>query len=105
MLTAKENLLRTIHRDGPEWVPTAEEGLAWIGPPVVERCTAAGRDDFGVHWSYEVRAEVRRRIDEMAAGGGYIAAPSHSVPSDPALIDAMNDEIASYGRRCYARSV
>ena len=51
----------------------------------------------------EVRAEVRKRIDEMAAGGGYIAAPSHSVPSDPALIEAMNDEIASYGRRCYAR--
>ena len=47
----------------------------------------------------EVRAEVRRRIDEMAAGGGYIAAPSHSVPYDPALIEAMDDEIAAYGRR------
>jgi uroporphyrinogen-III decarboxylase len=51
----------------------------------------------------EVRAEVRRRIDQMAAGGGYIAAPSHSVPTDPALIDAMNDEISSYGRRSCAR--
>ena len=47
----------------------------------------------------EVRAEVRRRIDELSAGGGYIAAPSHSVPYDQALIDAMNDEIAVYG--CY----
>ena len=320
MLTPKENLLRAIRHDQPEWVPTAVEGLAWIGPPVVERCTAAGRDAFGVHWSYEaraeggtfptsgghtitdlarwkeqitipdidamawdtiatyadqidrdqhllcgfiemglfersylllgmsealmgyvaepdqmyellgaladykirlierlddvanldmvwygddwgtqdrlflrpetwreivkphtqrlydamkrrgllinqhscgkieavfedlvemgadiwnpcqpcndlaalkrqysgritfyggidsqfvlnrpgvtpeeVRAEVRRRIDEMAAGGGYIATPSHTVPSDPALLDAMNDEIASYGRLCYAR--
>ncbi len=320
MLTPKENLLRVIRHDQPEWVPTAVEGLAWIGPPVVERCRAAGRDAFGVHWSYEARAEggtfptsgghtitdlarwkeqitipdidamawdtiatyadqidrdqhllcgfielglfersylllgmsealmgyvadpelmydllgaladykirlierlddvanldmvwygddwgtqdrlfmrpevwrriiqpwtqrlydalkrrnilvnqhscgkieaifgdmvemgadiwnpcqpcndlaalkkqyggriafsggidsqfvlnrpgatpeevrteVRRRIDEMAAGGGYIAAPSHTVPSDPALIDAMNDEIASYGRLCYAR--
>jgi uroporphyrinogen-III decarboxylase len=52
----------------------------------------------------EVRAEVRQRIDEMAAGGGYIAAPSHSVPYDPALIEAMDDEIAAYGRRYYARS-
>jgi len=49
----------------------------------------------------DVRAEVRKRIDELAAGGGYIAAPSHSVPYDPALIEAMNDEIATYGRRCY----
>jgi hypothetical protein len=50
----------------------------------------------------EVRAEVRRRIDELAGGGGYIAAPSHTVPYDPALLAAMNDEIATYGRRCYA---
>jgi uroporphyrinogen-III decarboxylase len=50
----------------------------------------------------EVRAEVRARINEMAAGGGYIAAPSHSVPYDPALIEAMNDEIGRYGHLCYA---
>ena len=46
----------------------------------------------------EVRAEVRRRIDELGAGGGYIAAPSHSVPYDPAVLEAMNDEISTYGR-------
>ncbi|MBI5835217.1 MAG: methyltransferase [Armatimonadetes bacterium] len=46
----------------------------------------------------EVRAEVRRRIDELGAGGGYIAGPSHGVPYDPDLIAAMNDEIAAYGR-------
>ena len=49
----------------------------------------------------EVRAEVRRRIDEMASGGGYVAGPSHSVPFDQELIDAMNDEIATYGRSIY----
>lgn len=46
----------------------------------------------------EVRAEVRKRIDEMAYGGGYIAAPSHDVPFEQDLIDAMNDEIATYGK-------
>jgi hypothetical protein len=51
----------------------------------------------------EVRAEVRKRIDELAAGGGYIAAPSHSVPYDPALIAAMDDEIWRYGHLCYAQ--
>jgi hypothetical protein len=50
----------------------------------------------------EVRAEVRQRIDQMAPGGGYIAAPSHSVPYDPALLAAMRDEIATYGRHCYS---
>jgi len=49
----------------------------------------------------EVRAEVRKRIDEMAAGGGYIAAPSHNVPYDPELLAAMRDEIATYGRAYY----
>lgn len=49
----------------------------------------------------EVRREVRRRIDQLADGGGYIAAPSHSVPYDEKLLAAMNDEIATYGRQCY----
>lgn len=49
----------------------------------------------------EVRVEVRKRIDQMAAGGGYIAGPSHSVPYQQELIDAMNDEIAVYGRAFY----
>ena len=49
----------------------------------------------------EVRAEVRRRIEDLSAGGGYIATPSHSVPYDQGLIDAMNDEISVYGRRVY----
>jgi hypothetical protein len=49
----------------------------------------------------EVRIEVRKRINEMAAGGGYIAGPSHGVPYRQELIDAMNDEIAVYGRAFY----
>lgn len=49
----------------------------------------------------EVRAEVRKRMDQMAAGGGYIAGPSHGVPYKKELIDAMNDEIAVYGRAFY----
>lgn len=49
----------------------------------------------------DVREEVRRRIDQLAGGGGYIAAPSHGVPYEQALIDAMNDEIAIYGRSVY----
>jgi len=51
----------------------------------------------------EVRSEVRRRIDEMASGGGYIAGPSHGVPYNPEIIAAMNDEINTYGRECYQR--
>ena len=50
----------------------------------------------------DVRVEVRKRITEMALGGGYIAAPSHSVPYDPALLAAMNDEIDTFGHSFYA---
>ena len=49
----------------------------------------------------EVRAEVRRRIDEMAAGGGYIAAPSQGLPYDSTVVAAMNDEINRYGYHYY----
>jgi len=52
----------------------------------------------------EVRAEVRRRIDEMAEGGGYLAGPSHGVPYDEEIINAMEDEIATYGRAFYNKN-
>jgi len=52
----------------------------------------------------EVRAEVRKRIDEMAEGGGYVAAPSHGVPYSPEILEAMHGEIASYGSAFYALS-
>jgi uroporphyrinogen-III decarboxylase len=51
----------------------------------------------------KVRAEVRKRIDDLSAGGGYIAAPSHSIPYRQDLLDAMRDEIATYGRQAYSR--
>jgi hypothetical protein len=51
----------------------------------------------------EVRAEVRVRIDQLAAGGGYIARPSHMVAFDPSVIQAMKEEIADYGHRYYRR--
>jgi uroporphyrinogen decarboxylase len=52
----------------------------------------------------DVRAEVRRRIDELALpDGGYLAAPSHSVPYDPAKLEAMNETIREYGRKIYEK--
>lgn len=52
----------------------------------------------------EVRAEVRKRIDQLAKNGGYIAGPSHGVPYKQELIDAMNDEIESYGQTVYSQN-
>ncbi|MBL7132593.1 MAG: methyltransferase [Phycisphaerae bacterium] len=49
----------------------------------------------------EVRAEVRRCIDTLAAGGGYIAGPSHYVPRDPEIQSATKDEVETYGRMFY----
>lgn len=50
----------------------------------------------------DVVNEVKRRIDEMALpNGGYIIGPSHSVPYDPAKLNAMQETIRVHGRKIY----
>jgi len=59
------------------------------------------------HWALpfgsadDVRAEVRRRIDDLAEGGGYVLAAVHNVQHGvpPANVTAMFDEALRYGRR------
>jgi uroporphyrinogen decarboxylase len=48
----------------------------------------------------DVRAEVRRRIRDLAPGGGYVAAAVHCIQPDvpPGNIVAMCEEIAAAGR-------
>jgi uroporphyrinogen decarboxylase len=48
----------------------------------------------------DVRAEVRRRIRDLAPGGGYVAAAVHCIQPDvpPENIVAMCDEVRSFGR-------
>jgi len=46
----------------------------------------------------QVRVEVRKRIDQMAPNGGYIVGPSHKLPYDPVILQAMQNEILKYGR-------
>jgi hypothetical protein len=95
MLSAKENLLRAIRRDSPEWVPNGMEAVAWVGPPVIERCAAAGFDAFGVRWAYEPRAEGGtfpaqggHPITELSRWGEQIPIPD---------LDAMDwDSVARY---------
>jgi uroporphyrinogen decarboxylase len=47
----------------------------------------------------EVRAEVRRRIEDLAPGGGYVLAPVHNIQEDvpPENVLAMADEGARLG--------
>jgi uroporphyrinogen decarboxylase len=50
-MTAKENLLRAIRRQGPEWVPYRYDGsLTLLNPPVSARPREGGVDDWGVRW-------------------------------------------------------
>ena len=57
MLNAKENILRVIYHNNPEWVPNGMESLKQIFSPVVERRYSVGPDDFGVEWDLEPEAE------------------------------------------------
>ena len=50
-MTKRENLLRTITRDRPGWVPYRYDGsLTLLRPAVVVRPVEGGRDDWGVGW-------------------------------------------------------
>jgi uroporphyrinogen decarboxylase len=48
----------------------------------------------------EVRAEVRRRMKDLAPGGGYVAAAVHCIQPDVPLANlyALFDEVATAGR-------
>ena len=49
----------------------------------------------------DIRAEIRRAIDEMAVGGGYVAL----VPIiDPKVAEIVIDEIATYGANFYKKA-
>ena len=67
-MAPRENLLRVIRHDEPEWVPCGMEAVKMLGPPVCERPSSEGRDAFGVQWSHEPGAE----------GGTYPAAATRS---------------------------
>lgn len=49
----KENYLRAIYSNDPEWVPTTGEAVITVYPPVCERPSAAGKDSFGCKWLWE----------------------------------------------------
>lgn len=50
-MTRKENLVRTIVRDSPAWIPHRYDGsLTLLRPAVVARPVEGGPDDWGVNW-------------------------------------------------------
>ena len=62
--------------------------LAFLGGLSIQKTLPFGTPD-------EVRAEVRRLIEEVGAGGGYVLSPSHDVPGDVPLENllALIDEV------------
>jgi uroporphyrinogen-III decarboxylase len=71
-MTARENFVRAIKRQSPEWVPFGMESpIVRIYPPVIERPQNAGNDSFGVRWDY----------DKDAEGGTYPAGGNHVISS------------------------
>ena len=49
-MNQRENTLRAIFRQSPQWVPTSTEAIVFIYPPVCERPSCAGKDIFGCEW-------------------------------------------------------
>ncbi len=51
-MNKKENYLRTICRNDPEWIPMEYEAVYTLHPPIVERPYRAGKDCFNVAWEF-----------------------------------------------------
>jgi len=50
-MTSRENVIRTIRRDAPEWIPYRYDGcITMIKPDLVVRPEISGKDDWGVQW-------------------------------------------------------
>ncbi len=50
-MTRKENIVRTITRDKPTWIPYRYDGcLTILKPPIVVRPVEGGLDDWGSRW-------------------------------------------------------
>ena len=56
-MKSKENLLRVIGHQSPEWVPNGMESQIMVGPPIVERPDSTAKDAFGVQWELKQGAE------------------------------------------------
>lgn len=52
-MNLKENYLRAIYRNYPQWVPTKNEAVVTIFPPICERPKVAGKDAFGCEWLWK----------------------------------------------------
>ena len=47
-----------------------------------------------------MKEEIKRRIDDLAPGGGYLLAPCHNIQADvpPENIEAMFEAAWEYGK-------
>ena len=50
MITKKENILRTINRKNPEWVPYRYDSTLDLFPNILTRAINGGLDDWGASW-------------------------------------------------------
>jgi uroporphyrinogen decarboxylase len=93
------DLLNPVQVSSPDLADTARlkrefgKGLSFCGAIDTRQIMPHGTPD-------EVRREVRRRILDLAPGGGYVAAAVHCIQPDvpPENIVAMCGEVASSGR-------
>ena len=56
-MNIKENFIKAIFRQNPEWVPQCDEAVFTIKPPICERPDEAGKDVFGCEWDIKEQAQ------------------------------------------------
>jgi uroporphyrinogen decarboxylase len=86
--------------------PAANDIFAWKREYGGRLSFMGGLDTQG-YLSFAPAEEVRRKVTEvlevMARGGGYIAAPSHTIALPVENRRAMVEAVAAFNARCPAR--
>jgi len=68
-MTIKENYIKAIFHNNPEWVPYQNEAVITVKPPICERPAEPGLDAFGCEWW----------LEKDAQGGTYPASRNYVI--------------------------
>jgi uroporphyrinogen decarboxylase len=99
MIDRKENFLRAVLHEQPEWIPYWGEGsFEYVLPSFNEMPEKGGYDDWGCKWEYSPATgpypSRERRISSLDALKGF-RTPD---PDAPGLLDAAKQSLAAIDR-------
>ena len=98
-MNKKENLLKTINHDGPEWIPYCWEGaLKVVTPTFTERPDLEGYDSWGCYWDHSEVTGTYPSENCRLKGAQEIRGLEAPDPYAPGLLERAKREIGETDR-------